>query len=143
MNRNSIVFLSCALLLAAAGTCDAGEGWHPAEGRLMTRWAKEVSPTNALTEYPRPQLVRDRWQNLNGLWDYVITAKEEIHSPKEYQGKLLVPFPIESALSGVMKPLLAKDRLWVRRVFRVPEEWRGADQHVLLHFGAVDWECAV
>jgi len=119
--------------------------WKPAAGPLMTRWAKDVSPEKALPEYPRPQMVRKDWLSLNGLWDYAVL-------PADYkggggpnwrgaQGRILVPFPIESALSGVMKPVNDKDRLWYRRTFRIPELWSG--RHVLLHFGAVDWEAKV
>ena len=85
----------------------------------MTRWAKDVSPQNALPEYPRPQLVRKAWTNLNGLWDYAIVAREEA-APKEYQGKILVPYPVESALSGVKRRLTPKDALWYRRPFDAP-----------------------
>ena len=82
----------------------------------MTKWAAEVSPTNALPEYPRPQMVRKAWQNLNGLWDYAITAKDAAQ-PTEFTEQILVPFPIESALSGVMKRVGESNRLWYRRTF--------------------------
>ncbi|EEF63188.1 glycoside hydrolase family 2 protein [Pedosphaera parvula] len=113
------------------------EGWEVAKGPLMTRWAKEVNPTNAHPEYPRPQLVRADWLNLNGLWDYAITpgGTSEV---KSYQGKILVPYPLESALSGVMKHLDETNKLWYRRTFTVPREW--SDRHVRLNFGAVDWQ---
>jgi len=105
----------------------------------MTRWAKDVSPENAHPEHPRPQMVREAWQNLNGLWQYAIAAEGEAPPVgKDLDGKILVPFPIQSALSGVMKPA---DRLWYRRTFTVPKEWNGG--RVLLHFGAVDWEATV
>ncbi|MCY0541668.1 hypothetical protein OVW21_26940, partial [Klebsiella pneumoniae] len=68
----------------------------------MTRWAADVAPERALPEYPRPQMVRDAWQNLNGLWDYAIRPKAE-EQPQTWDGQILVPFPVESALSGVMK----------------------------------------
>ena len=122
--------------------------WQPVPGPFaMTRWAKEVSPDNVLPEYPRPQLVRKDWRNLNGLWDYGLTAKDE-NKPTTYQGKILVPFPIEAPLSGVGKRInsfpgrtYANSRLWYRRTFEVPSSWKG--RHVLLHFGAVDWEATV
>lgn len=114
--------------------------WKPAEGGLMTRWAKEVSPERVLPEYPRPQMIRDRWMNLNGLWDYAIRPKDD-QETAEYDGRILVPFPIESAMSGVRKPLRPDERLWYRRTFAVPEGWRG--QSLLLHFGAVDWQTEV
>jgi len=104
--------------------------WQPAAGPLKTRWAKDVSPTNALPEYPRPQMVRKDWLNLNGLWDIKLGDGTE--------SKILVPFAIESALSGVMKHV---DRVTYRRSFEIPKGWSG--QQVLLHFGAVDWESTV
>ena len=99
----------------------------------MTRWGKAVSPDNVLPEYPRPQMTRAAWLNLNGLWDYAVTNKDR-GCPRSYQGKILVPFPIESALSGVHKGIDGNNRLWYRRSFEVPKEWAG--QRVLLHFGA-------
>ena len=87
-------FLAFALATRAAD-------WHPAQSPLMTRWAAEVSPTNALPEYPRPQLVRADWLNLNGLWDYAITP-DSLPKQPAFTGQILVPFPVEAALSGVM-----------------------------------------
>ncbi|HWQ93034.1 MAG TPA: glycoside hydrolase family 2 TIM barrel-domain containing protein [Clostridia bacterium] len=105
-------------------------------GTLVTRWAADVCATNALPEYPRPQLVRDQWQNLNGEWDYQVTVNNET-PPAAFDGKILVPFPIESHLSGVTKNLGEHSTLWYRRHFTIPEAWRG--QSIQLHFGAVDW----
>ena len=104
--------------------------WQPVAGPLKTRWTKDVSPTNALPEYPRPQMVRKDWLNLNGLWDIKLGDGTE--------SKILVPFAIQSALSGVMKHA---DRMTYRRSFEIPKGWSG--QQVLLHFGAVDWESTV
>jgi beta-galactosidase/beta-glucuronidase len=114
--------------------------WKPATGSLMTRWAKEVNPQSVLPEYPRPQMVREEWINLNGLWDYSIKAINE-EETSEYDGKILVPFPIEAVLSGVKKPLMPDERLWYRRSFEIPDTWMG--QSLLLHFGAVDWKAEV
>ena len=111
--------------------------WQPATGQLMTRWAAEVTPENTWQMYPRPQLVRPKWQNLNGLWDYAI-APVEMEMVHEFSGKILVPFPIESALSGVKRALLPDERLWYRQRFIIPDEWGG--QRVLLHIGASDWQ---
>jgi len=87
--------------------------WQPAKGPLATRWAKEVSPDKVHPEYPRPQMVRTNWLNLNGLWDYAIRARETAPGdqssavknplPSNFDGQILVPFPVESALSGVMR----------------------------------------
>ncbi|MHC4736580.1 MAG: hypothetical protein ACYTDW_19310, partial [Planctomycetota bacterium] len=114
-----------------------------AKGPLMTRWAKDVSPRKAHREYPRPQMVRKYWQNLNGLWEYAIVAKDA-QRPEEFDGQILVPFPVESALSGVMKPVGEDNRLWYRRTFKVSGSgrWRKG-KRVLLHFGAVDWDTTV
>jgi len=114
--------------------------WEPARGSLMTRWAKDVSPQNPLPEYPRPQMQRPDWLNLNGLWSYAILEKTA-SKPSTWDGQILVPYPVESALSGVMKRLGENQRLWYRRTFQVPDAWKG--KQVLLHFGAVDWETKV
>lgn len=113
---------------------------RPLETPLVTRWASEVTPENVLVEYPRPQLVRNDWQNLNGQWDYAVRLRNS-GQPKKFDGQILVPFPIESALSGVSKRVEDGRKLWYRRTFTIPNEWEG--KHVLLHFGAVDWETTV
>src|SRR3954451_3671547 len=95
------VFVICTVL---AHPARAGDAWHPVEGRIMTRWAKDVDPGQALPEYPRPQMVRKEWINLNGLWDFAITPRGATR-PERFDGKVLVPFPIESALSGVGRPV--------------------------------------
>src|SRR5713226_7307506 len=113
--------------------------WRPAQGPLATKWAKDVVPDKVHPEYPRPQMVRKDWQNLNGLWQLAF-AKEGEPAPfgKDLPERILVPFPVESALSGVMK---RAERLWYRRSFTVPKGWHGMG--VLLHFGAVDWEATI
>ncbi|HEX9940105.1 MAG TPA: glycoside hydrolase family 2 TIM barrel-domain containing protein, partial [Longimicrobium sp.] len=114
--------------------------WRPARGRLTTRWAAEVDPRNVLPEYPRPQMVRTRWQNLNGVWELALLGDDE--APPAYDQALpervLVPFPIESPLSGVMR---RATRAVYRRTFVAPE--LGAGERLLLHFGAVDWRAQV
>jgi beta-galactosidase/beta-glucuronidase len=114
--------------------------WQAVPGHIMTRWAKDVTPENAWLEYPRPQMTRPDWLNLNGLWEYAITSKTQVGAP-DFYGQILVPYPIESALSGVKCSLHAKEQLWYRRVFSIPPAWRG--KRILLHFGAVDWETKV
>lgn len=116
------------------------QGWKPAGDNIKTRWAAQVTPDNALPEYPRPQLTRASWKNLNGLWDYAVTPATET-AMKAADGSILVPFAIESSLSGVGRTITADEALWYRRTFTVPSEWKG--RNVLLHFGAVDWECEV
>jgi len=128
-----------ALLLLAFATAQSEWTWAPAEGTLLTRWAADVDPSAPLPEYPRPQLVRDAWLNLNGPWAYAIRRGSE--APAQADGTALVPFPIESALSGVGARVAPDAYLWLERSFLVPEAWR--DGRVLLHFGAVDWEATV
>ena len=106
----------------------------------MTRWAKDVQPKTVWREYPRPQMERKDWLNLNGLWDYAIVSTNAA-KPAQFDGKILVPFPIESALSGVMKPVGPTNKLWYRRTFDVPAKWKG--KQVVLNFGAVDWDAKV
>ena len=112
-------------------------------GKLPTRWDKDVSRISPRPEYPRPQMVRSDWQSLNGPWDYALTDSATTSAPIAYDGKILVPYPYESALSGVGKPSPADRRLWYRRSFHVPSGWRKGGQRVLLHFGAVNWEATV
>ncbi|MBE0542291.1 MAG: beta galactosidase jelly roll domain-containing protein [Verrucomicrobia bacterium] len=143
MNRKSpctSLTLVSVLTILSMFLATAAEKWQPAKGPLMTRWAKDVSPKNAHPEYPRPQMVRKDWQNLNGLWNYAVTAKDA-SQPTGWDGQILVPFPIESALSGVMKRVYETNQLWYQRTFTIPRGWRG--KSVLLNFGAVDWETTV
>lgn len=129
----SIVALSALFGFQA----NAQDAWKMQPVTIQTRWAKEVSPTNALKEYPRPQMVRDQWENLNGLWDYAITAKDA-NTPGRWDGKILVPYPLESALSGVKKALQPDQLLWYKKTIAKP-----AGEKVLLHFGAVDFLATV
>ncbi|MBN1338195.1 MAG: chitobiase/beta-hexosaminidase C-terminal domain-containing protein [Bacteroidales bacterium] len=110
------------------------------EENLMTPWAETVNPGNAWQEYPRPQFVREEWQNLNGLWEYAITEKNE-KIPDAFEGEILVPFPVESALSGVNKKTGPEHCLWYRKKFLIPDAWAG--KRILLHFEACDWETEV
>jgi beta-galactosidase/beta-glucuronidase len=138
--RTPLASVCLLTLLLAAGFQLSGGSWQPAQGPLRTRWAAQVTPENAHREYPRPQLVRKDWLNLNGLWDLAVTPKDS-PQPREFPTQILVPFPVESALSGVMKPVTENDRLWYRRNFAIPKKWLG--RRVLLHFGAVDFETTV
>src|SRR5262245_4411430 len=98
--------LSCVVLLAASGAAFAAD-WKPAPAPIMTKWGKKVTPENAWTQYPRPQLVRKDWLNLTGVWNYAI-ATQGMGPPTTFENQILVPFPIESALSGVGKQLTSK-----------------------------------
>ncbi|OZM74185.1 glycoside hydrolase family 2 [Amycolatopsis antarctica] len=107
---------------------------------MTTPWTDQVTPGNALPDYPRPQLRRSRWQNLNGLWEYTVRGIDGSRPPgtEGYAERILVPYPPESALSGIGRH---DDLMWYRRTFEVPPEWAG--EHVLLHFGAVDQTATV
>jgi hypothetical protein len=180
MKQGKLNILAAVAVAAGALAAQAAD-WQPVPGNLITRWAKDVAPDKALPDYPRPQMERKTWQNLNGLWDYAIKETPNIEHPTSniegksasgtlqssmgsavsaagftlqsaignlksemparWEGKILVPFCVESALSGVKKPLTDKEQLWYRRTFTVPAGWKG--QRVLLHFGAVDWATTV
>ena len=130
-----IFLLTISFVLAFSASAQ----WKPVGDKIMSPWADDVDPTNVLPEYPRPQMVRDQWVNLNGLWDYAITSSEAQTFTSE--GQILVPFAVESALSGVGRTVGDDNLLWYEREFTVPSSWHGKD--VLLHFGAVDWETDV
>ena len=115
--------------------------WKPVNGFILTDWAKKVKPTQVLPEYPRPQMVRKQWQNLNGLWSYALSASNAKSAPADKDGQILVPYPYESALSGVAKKSIPTQKLWYRRKFTIPSDW--GKQRVVLHFGAVNWEAKV
>ena len=135
---NSKQLLSAAFLFSITLTLHA-QGWAPKKAVLMTKYATDVAPGRVLPEYPRPQMAREKWMNLNGLWQYQpgTTADESVPKGK-LTATILVPFPVESALSGVKEH---HERIWYRRTFTVPKEWKG--QRLLLHFGAVDYASQV
>jgi len=133
-----VAAFSAALLLISCNS-DNKLRWAPAGNRIMTEWGEALDPQNVLQEYPRPQMVRDEWMNLNGLWSYAVTASDAV--PERMDGSILVPFAIESALSGVGKAVTENDALWYEREFTVPESWTG--KRVMLNFGAVDWKAEV
>ena len=131
--------LAAALLLIPSVALHAAD-WKPVPGHIMTEWAAKVDPNHVLPEYPRPQLVREHWVNLNGLWDFAVTKKADA-KPAKFEGKILVPFCIESALSGVKRKFTDKDRLWYSREFTAPALASG--ERLMLNFGAVDYEATV
>ncbi len=148
VSRRAHALLGLVILLTACGPLtaspqpDAQPGWKAVPGHITTRWAKDVDPAGPLPEYPRPAMVRERWQNLNGLWNYTVTGDEPGASDM-WDGHILVPFPIESALSGVKKTVQPNQVLHYRRSFQVPADWLTSRQRVRLNFGAVDWHCKV
>ena len=113
--------------------------WRPAGNRIRTEWGERLDPEHVWPEYPRPQLVRSEWQNLNGLWNYAILPSGA--RPDKWEGEILVPFAVESSLSGVGRRVGADRELWYERTFTVPSKWSG--KRILLHFGAVDWKTDV
>ena len=126
----------CASLLVV----QAYAQWKPAGDKIKTAWAEQVNPQQVLPEYPRPIMERADWQNLNGEWDYAIRPKGEVE-PATFDGKILVPFAVESSLSGVQQMVGEANELWYKRTFQVPSAWKGKE--ILLHFGAVDWQADV
>ncbi|MFD7430743.1 PA14 domain-containing protein [Streptomyces sp. NPDC059818] len=132
--------------LAGADGKRVGAFWSSGPNRstheLTTKWADEVGPKNALPEYPRPQLTRDNWQNLNGSWEFAAAKAGELPPVgRKLREKILVPYPVESQLSGIERH---EDRMWYRRTFTVPKNWKvGSGKRLQLNFGAVDWQAEV
>lgn len=118
----------------------SAQNYKPVGDKIETKWAEQIDVNAVLPEYPRPILKREQWKNLNGLWDYAI---EEVgkSKPSKADGKILVPFAVESSLSGVQKRVGKEHELWYETTFVVPEDWNG--KQVLLHFGAVDWKTEI
>ncbi|RKS12877.1 glycoside hydrolase family 2 protein [Flavobacterium sp. 120] len=131
-NVTVLLFLCLGLSLSAQ--------WKPAGEKIKTEWANKVNPKLVLPEYPRPIMERKEWKNLNGLWNYAIQEVGK-SAPAKYDGQILVPFAVESSLSGVMKEVGAKNELWYNTTFNIESNWKG--QNILLHFGAVDWKTEV
>ena len=131
-----IIVSILALSMAVAAMA---QKWAPVGENIKSPWAEKVDPAATLPEYPRPQMVRADWMNLNGLWNYAIT--EASADSFKAEGKILVPFAVESSLSGVGRKIAKDEALWYERTFTLPKEWAG--RNVLLHFGAVDWQAEV
>lgn len=138
--RNFYSLLLFAFILQSPFVFSQKKEWSLAGDKIVTSWAKEVNPSQVLAEYPRPQLERANWKNLNGLWNYAIRPVNEIKSDT-YEGEILVPFAVESALSGVGRTVGKDSVLWYNTSFTIPSNFKG--KRVLLHFGAVDWESEV
>lgn len=131
-----ILLLCGALLCAFASKAQ----WQPAGDKIKTEWSETVNPKQVLPEYPRPQMVRGEWSNLNGEWEYAIRAKGGVE-PTAYDGNILVPFAVESSLSGVQKTVGTDNELWYKRTFDIPSSWK--NKNIILNFGAVDWKADV
>lgn len=127
------------LLVFQVFTVSAQHGWKPLKNRMATQWAAEVSPENVWPEYPRPTMQRERWLNLNGEWGFQLMNQNT--ESVEASGKILVPFPVESTLSGIGKKVKPEHLMIYNRSFTLPKDWAG--QRILLHFGAVDYAAEV
>lgn len=132
-------FFMVSLALVSLATTAWGQ-WKPAGEKIRTSWAETIDPARVLPEYPRPIMERAAWKNLNGLWEYTLTDRNATR-PQKADGQILVPFAAESSLSGVGKRVGDDKALWYNRSFEVPAAWK--NNHVLLHFGAVDWQTDV
>lgn len=138
--------------------------WFPQGDHIKTIYAEKIDVNNVLPEYPRPNFQRDDWINLNGLWEFVVINmstqygikfdkknKEnylnsikniKIKIPKDFnKTKILVPFPIESSLSGIQRNLSYDEELWYKREIKIPKKYK--NKRILLNFQAVDWNCTV
>lgn len=131
-NITAFLFLFAGLVLNAAK-------YEPIKDRILSEWAEKITPENVWQEYPRPQMVRGQWQNLNGLWDYAITLNR-IPEPEKWEKDILVPFAIESPLSGVGKRINSDEVIWYRRWFELKPK---AGERQLLNFEGVDYKCMV
>lgn len=114
--------------------------WFPVEGKLMTQWSAGIDPGRIHQEYPRPGLRRNRWLNLNGLWEFALTGRDTSERPA-YQRQILVPFSVESAMSGIGTRVDSSRLIWYRKSFILPDDW--SNHMVVLHFGGSDWETTV
>jgi beta-galactosidase/beta-glucuronidase len=128
------------LLLSSLFSVITFAQWQPAGEKIKTRWSSQIDVNNILPEYPRPLMERSEWISLNGLWNYAILPVGK-PAPSAFDGKILVPFAVESSLSGVQKKVGKANELWYEREFTIPSKWK--NNRVLLHFGAVDWKTDV
>lgn len=132
--------IAIAVVLAATLSESFSQQWKPAGEKVLTSWGEKLDATRPHPEYPRPQLVRkNNWQNLNGLWKYAITAKDQKEIPNTWEGNILVPFAVESALSGVGKEVGKDKALWYNN--EISLDLKVDKNNAILHFGAVDWQC--
>jgi hypothetical protein len=137
--RTTIVSAILMVLISVSCTQKKVISWKIAENPIVTKWATDVDPLKPWLQYPRPDMVRNAWISLNGLWDYSITQKGI--KPEKWDGSILVPYPLESALSGVRRKISENENLWYKRTFIVPHVWK--KKHILLNFEACDWETKI
>ena len=134
-------YITAAVMVFLSVSCTPKKeiNWKITENPILTKWAEEVDPLKPWLQYPRPDMVRNNWINLNGLWDYAITGKGI--KPEKWDGSILVPYPVESAISGVRKKVSENENLWYKRTFTIPNIWK--KKQMLLNFEACDWETTV
>ncbi len=133
------IFYSFTLICFLHFAAGAQNAYKPVAGKIATEWSQQVNPKAPLPEYPRPQMVRNDWTNLNGLWQYAILPSNNA-IPSSFQGEILVPFAVESSLSGVGRTVGKDSMLWYKRKFSIS---RKKNENVLVHFGAVDWQSKI
>jgi beta-galactosidase/beta-glucuronidase len=138
--KKTATILFCAAVFAVSCTSQPSVEWKPVGGKIMTTWGEGLDPANVHPEYPRPQLVRSEWVNLNGFWQLTVADRGTGENPV-YSGQILVPFAVEAALSGVGVTVGAEREMTYTRTFKLPSKWRG--ERVMLNFGAVDWQTDV
>ena len=140
IKRTAVVLFTLLFLVSNSIFSQSGN-WKIVPGKITSPWAEKVDPKQPLPEYPRPQLERKSWQNLNGLWEYAITPGKLGTAPNQFEGEILVPYPVESALSGVGKLVGKENTLWYKKEVSINKDLAG--KRILLHFGAVDWKAEV
>lgn len=138
--KQLLLFIFSFIAFSPAAFAQKNAAWHPAPNPIMTTWGEQLNPNKVWQEYPRPQMKRERFEILNGLWEYAIVPAE-LAKPLQYDGQILVPFCVESALSGVKKSVSPQQRLWYKRSIKTSKKWKNG--RVLLNFEAVDWESTV
>jgi len=141
MNKQLLLkVLTCLMILQAR--LSIAQEWKPVQGNITTKWASDVTPDNVWKEYPRPQMVRKDWINLNGLWDFgIVFGRNNTPAPQRLNRKILVPFCVESALSGIKETVSGSQEMLYRKTFHIPESWKG--KRVILHFQAVDYHSKI
>lgn len=134
--RKFIFLLCCGVCFSAYA-----QKWEMKQAPLMTPWSKNIDIHHVLPEYPRPLMQREDWKNLNGVWEFEMRVEgDRLPAKRKLHEKILVPYPWESALSGVRRQL-STQRAWYKRTFTLPKEWKG--KNIILNFGAVDWESEI
>ena len=139
MRKSHFIAVVILSVLSVSCTRNNNVEWKVTENPILTKWVSDIDPAKPWLQYPRPDMVRNAWINLNGLWDYAITPKDT--KPEKWNGKILVPYPVESALSGVKIRIAENENLWYKRTFKIPNVWN--KKRILLNFEASDWETTV